>query len=70
MTYVVHVEGAFLPAPGPGSDSSPRACSAAYRLHALFPPAATTAATQLFLAEQAEAGLRPAGPLTTTIADG
>src|SRR3954451_16299326 len=70
MTYLVHVEGAFVAPPGPGSDASPRACSAAYRLRALFPPAATTAATQLFLAEQAKAGLRPAGPLPPAIADG
>jgi hypothetical protein len=69
MTYLVHVEGAFFAPPGPSSDGAPLARSAAYRLHALFPPAATTAATQLFLAEQAEAGLRPAGPISAEIAD-
>lgn len=69
MTYLVHVEGAFVGPAGPSSDGAPLARSGAYRLRALFPPAATTAATQLFLAEQAEAGLRPAGPISAEIAD-
>lgn len=69
MSYLVHVEGPFERSPGPSSNGSPHARSGAYHMRALFAPAAETAATQVFLAEQAAAGLRPAGPLTTQIAD-
>ncbi|HEY2637069.1 MAG TPA: hypothetical protein VGI54_06745 [Solirubrobacteraceae bacterium] len=69
MTFLVHVEGAFVAAPGPSTDGVPRARSAAYRLSALSQRAAETAATQLLIAELAREGLRPVGPLSAAIGE-
>jgi hypothetical protein len=68
MIYLVHVEGPFVDPSAPRAAAAPRDFSNSYRLAALFPAAAETAARQLLVAELARAGLRPAGPLSASAA--